>query len=115
RLYKLVSPFNQTTTLHYDLDGKNIETDLPNGVKELRSYLEPQDWLNQIQMKQANGNILDQLSYFYTDAQGNYDPTGHLRREVDAGNRTHAFFYDHLYELVQETHPDLGSQMYGYL
>src|SRR5262249_35637623 len=43
-----------------------------------------------------------------------YDPTGHLRREVDSGNRTHAFFYDNRYELVQETHPDFGSLVYSY-
>ena len=30
------------------------------------------------------------------------------------GNRTHAFFYDNLYELVQETHPDFGTISYGY-
>jgi RHS repeat-associated protein len=114
RLFQLVNPFNQTTTLHYDPDGKNIETDLPNGVKELRGYLEPQDWLSGITIQQQNGAMLDQLTYYYTDSQGSYDPTGHLRRETDGAGRLHEFFYDHRYQLTGETHPDFGTLAYGY-
>ena len=33
---------------------------------------------------------------------------------MDAGSRVHAFIYDHLYELKQETHPDFGTIGYGY-
>jgi RHS repeat-associated protein len=35
-----------------------------------------------------------------------------LRREVDAGNRTHAFYYNGLYELTAESHPDFGTISY---
>ena len=53
------------------------------------------------------------FNYSYTDGNNVYDPTGHLRQEVDGGNRTHAFFYNNLYELTQETHPDFVSIIYG--
>ena len=49
------------------------------------------DWLASRLIRQANGSVLDTLNYYYTDGSGSYDPTGHLRREVDSGNRTHAF------------------------
>ena len=55
RLYQLVNPFNQTSALHYDLDGKNLEVDFPNGTKELRTYYSPRDWLNTITLQAANG------------------------------------------------------------
>jgi YD repeat-containing protein len=113
RLAALVNPFSRTFSLGYDLDGKNTLVAFPNGVQGSRLYT-TRDWLSQVQISQPNGTIADTFSYLYTDASNVYDPTGHLRREVDAGNRTHAFFYDHRYELVQETHPDFGTNSYAY-
>src|SRR5439155_9179015 len=56
-----------------------------------------------------NGANLDLYSYSYTDALGHYDPTGHLLREVDKNGATHAFTYNHFYELTRESHPDFGT------
>ena len=73
------------------------------------------DWLASILVRQQNASVLDTLAYSYTDTvTGLSDPTGHLRQEVDAGSRVHAFHYDNLYELVQETHPDFGTLSYSY-
>ena len=108
-----MNPFGQTFHLEYDLEGKNTLVTQRNGVREEKSYT-ARDWLASILVRQQNASVLDTLNYYYTDASNVYDPTGHLRREVDAGNRTHAFFYDNLYELVQETHPDFGTNSYSY-
>src|SRR4029077_5251835 len=44
RLANLINPFSQTCHLDYDLDGKNILAQQPNGVQELKSYT-VRDWL----------------------------------------------------------------------
>ncbi|MES4791865.1 MAG: hypothetical protein C4321_01725, partial [Chloroflexota bacterium] len=113
RLYRLLNPFSQVTRLEYDKDGKNTLVAYNNGLREERQYT-TRDWLSTLTIKQANGTILDQFTSLYTDGNGVYDPTGHLRREVDLGGRTHAFFYNNLYRLVQETHPDFTSLGYTY-
>jgi hypothetical protein len=84
-------------------------------VKEERTYTN-RDWLASLLIRQQNTNVLDLFQYFYTDANNVYDPTGHLRREVDMGGRTHAFSYSKLYELTQESHPDatIGTISYTY-
>jgi YD repeat-containing protein len=99
--------------MQYDPDGKNLQVAFPNGAQESRMY-SPCDWLNMIQISEANQNIADTFQYLYYNAQSLYDPTGHIQQEVDAGNRVHAFSYDHLYQLVQEQHPDSGTYGYGY-
>jgi RHS repeat-associated protein len=113
RLAQVVNPFSQSFSLEYDQDGKNTLAVHANGVREEKTYT-ARDWLASVLVRQANGTALDTLNYYYTDGGGTYDPTGHLRREVDAGSRTHSFFYDNLYELTQEIHPDIGTVNYGY-
>jgi RHS repeat-associated protein len=65
-------------------------------------------------IRQANGTPIGTLNYYYTDASNFYHPTGHLQREVDGGGRTHAYLYDTVYQLREETHPDLGSVFYDF-
>jgi YD repeat-containing protein len=107
----VLNPFGQLATTEFDPDGKPVLQLLPNGAKTELTYT-PRDWLASIVHRKADNSVLDSFEYFYTDALGTYDPTGHLRREVDAGGRTHAFFYNPLYELTSETHPDFGTLSY---
>jgi RHS repeat-associated protein len=109
RLFLLTNPFSQVFQLEYDKDGKNTLAIWPNGVKEERTYT-TRDWLASLLTRMANGTPKDTFNYYYysTNVNTDYDPTGHLRREVDMGGRTHAFSYNKLYELTQETHPDLA-------
>ena len=87
-----LNPLGQLTTRSFDLDGKLLHETKANGTVSDYSYT-TRDWLAGIQHRLQNGNVLDTFNYYYTDANNNYDPTGHLQREVDAGNRAHAFFY----------------------
>jgi hypothetical protein len=67
------------------------------------------DWLSSLLVRQQNGSVKDSFGYYYTDGAGVYDPTGHLRREVDSLGQTHAFLYNDLYELSSGSHVDLGT------
>jgi YD repeat-containing protein len=109
RLRKVTSPFGHFSLLEYDKTGKNTLITYPNNVQEIRTYT-TRDWLSGIQIKRSNGTVLNTLNYFYTDSQGVYDPTGHLRREVDANTRE--FYYNDRYELVGELLP--GADVVGY-
>src|SRR5262249_35065927 len=108
RLAEVLNPFGQLTTSRFDVDGKLLRETRANGTYTDYSWT-TRDWLGGIQHRLSDGSVLDTFNYFYTDGNGLYDPTGHLQREVDAGNRTHAFFYNNLYELTAETHPDFGT------
>jgi YD repeat-containing protein len=105
------NPFGQLTTRRFDPDGKLLQEFRANGTVSEYAYTS-RDWLAGIQHRLASGTVLDTFTYHYTDSQGNYDPTGHLRREVDAGGRVHSFFYNPLYELTAESHPDFGTISY---
>jgi YD repeat-containing protein len=113
RLYQVIGPFSiqPTTKLNYDLDGKLVRTRFPNGMREDRAY-QVEDWLQQVALYRPDNSAVDQFSYLYSDAAGVYDPTGHLRREVDILGNTHAFGYTDFYELNFESHPDIGSVSY---
>jgi len=113
RLAEVLNPYSQLFRMEYDKDGKNTLTEFPAGQKELRTYT-PRDWLASIQVQRANGQVVDTLQYFYTDANGVYDPLGRIRREVDGAGQTHAFAYDQLSQLVAESHPDFGTIVYEY-
>ncbi len=113
RLSQVVSPFGQTTTVERDKEGKPTLVTLPNGTKEEYGYT-ARDWLASVQLKKADGSVFDFFNYFYTDSQGNYDPTGHLRREVDSLGQTREWVYNDLYRLIQESHPDFGTLQYGH-
>src|SRR5207244_7805011 len=103
KLIQVVSPFNQTTNLQYDLDGKNYIVAFPTGALEVRSYLAPQDWLQQITLQKLNGMQVDQLTYSYVKSDGHFDPTGHIQSEMDLAHHLHAFSYDNRYQLKQES------------
>ena len=108
---EVVSPFGQLTARRFDLEGKLLQESRPNGTVSDYSYT-ARGWLAGIQHRLAGGAVLDPLGYYYADAAGVYDPTGHLRRETDAGGRVHAFSYNRHYELTGESHPDFGSAAY---
>jgi RHS repeat-associated protein len=99
------------STTRFDPDGKPVRENRANGTYTLYGYTN-RDWLSSIQHFKSDGSLLDSLQYFYTDGGAAYDPTGRLRREVDAGGRTHEFFYNRHSELTAETHPDVGSATY---
>lgn len=90
RTAQVLNPFQQLTTWKYDPDGKTLRETRSNGSWTDYSY-NTRDWLTQIEHRYANGTLLDRFQYLYTDVLGVYDPTGHLRREVDLGGRTHGF------------------------
>src|SRR5262249_22044583 len=92
----------------YDRDGENTLLTLPNNAREARTYI-VRDWLGSIQYLNANGTVLDTHNYYYTDANGVYDPSGHIHREIDGLGQTHAFLYNNRFELVAESHPDFSA------
>ncbi len=108
RLSELVNPFGQAWWLEYDRDGKNTLVAHPNGVKEERAYT-PRDWLASILFRQQNGQVFRYFDYLYTDAGGNYDPTGPKRREIDSLGQVRAFGLNDLYRPEWESQADLGT------
>jgi YD repeat-containing protein len=94
---QVLNPFGQLTSRSFDPDGKLLRETRANGTYADYAYT-ARDWPGardsgrRIQHRLASGAILDQFDYFYTNAAGQYDPTGRLQREIDAGGRVHAFF-----------------------
>lgn len=113
RTAQVLNPFGQLTSWKYDPAGRLLRESRSNGTWTDYSY-NTRNWLTQMEHRLADGSLLDRFQYLYTDGNGVYDPTGHLRREVDAGGRTHAFAYNELYELMGEAHPDFGTRLFTY-
>lgn len=106
RLCEVLNPLNQLTRTLHDAADQPIARYLSNGASQLYSYT-PQGFLQSVQMRLSNNNVLDQLNYDYL-------PSGHLIRETDIGGRVHAFNYNNNYQLVGESHPDFGTILYNY-
>ncbi len=98
RTAEILNPFGQLTTRKFDPDGKTLRETRSNGTWSDFAY-NTRDWLTQIEHRFADGSLLDRFQYLYTDAVGVYDPSGHLRREVDAQGQTPGSPSD-LYEVV---------------
>ncbi len=109
---EVLNPFGQLAGRRFDPDSKVLRETRGNGTYSDFGWT-PRDWLASITHRLANGAVLDNFQYFYTDSQGVYDPTGRLRREIDAGGRVHEFFPNPLSELVGASHPDTGLISYG--